>query len=150
MAEVLQAHWLRALRLQGRVAVAMIDIDHFKSYNDRYGHVAGDTCLQRVATALSANIRDEDTVARYGGEEFAVILPDADAAAAYAVAERVRVTVQALDEPHAASPAGTVTVSIGVAVTVPRADTTVEDLIKCADALLYEAKRNGRNQVVAG
>jgi diguanylate cyclase (GGDEF)-like protein len=144
---ILAAEWQNASRRQVPLAVAMVDVDHFKSYNDRYGHGAGDRCLRSVASVLNHHVRGEDTVARYGGEEFTIVLPSADANAAYMVAERVRAAVAALDEPHAGSEFGVVSVSVGVAAAVPTVDTTPEALIEQADAQLYEAKRGGRNRV---
>jgi diguanylate cyclase (GGDEF)-like protein len=147
MAEVLEAEWSRGCRAGGPVAVVMIDIDHFKPYNDHYGHLAGDACLRRVAAALSQTIRSTDLLARYGGEEFAMILPGADDAVASEVAERARAAVAALAEPHAAAPAGVVTVSVGVAVGFPNTGLACDELVEHADAGLYAAKRHGRNQV---
>jgi len=100
-----------------------------------------------VAGALNSIVRGTDVLARYGGEEFVIILPGADAGDAYHVAERARSAVAALNEPHAMAPSGFVTVSIGVAGTVPAPDAPVERLIQSADAELYDAKREGRNTV---
>jgi diguanylate cyclase (GGDEF)-like protein len=147
MSEMLAAEWSRSTRARGPIAVVMIDIDHFKPYNDHYGHLVGDACLRRVAAALSQTVRTTDLLARYGGEEFAMILPGADDAVAAEVAERARAAVAALGEPHAAAPAGVVTVSVGVAVGFPAADLTSDQLVERADAGLYAAKRHGRNQV---
>ena len=147
-AEVIEAEWERSLRQQLPIGVAMIDVDHFKSYNDHYGHILGDACLRQIATALQQGIRQHvDLVGRYGGEEFVIILPGADIDIVRAVAERVRSAVAALQERHEGASAGVVTVSIGVAAFVPSAHTTPEHLIRAADAALYEAKRSGRNQV---
>jgi diguanylate cyclase (GGDEF)-like protein len=144
---ILAAEWQNAARRQAPLAVAMIDIDHFKLYNDRYGHAAGDRCLHSVASVLNHHVRGEDTVARYGGEEFTIVLPAADVDAAYNVAERVRKAVAALNEPHAGSSFGHVSISVGVAATIPTPDTTPEMLVERADAQLYEAKHGGRNRV---
>ncbi len=147
-AEVLEAEWKRALRPRSSLGVAMIDIDHFKLYNDHYGHLAGDECLRRVAASLSASLREgTDLVARYGGEEFVMVLPSADPAAAWQVAERARAAVAALQEPHETASHGIVTVSIGVASTVPSAQGDAQQFLGVADAALYASKRNGRNQV---
>ena len=148
--EVLGDQWRRMLEQHSEVGVAMIDIDHFKLYNDRYGHVAGDICLRRVAAVINENVRDVDTVARYGGEEFAIILPNSNAGTTRAVAERVAAAVAGLAEPHADSALGFVTVSIGVASQIVSIDTTVQGLVERADEYLYEAKHNGRNQVAGG
>ena len=119
-------------------------------FNDRYGHVAGDACLRKVAGVLGQGVRaGPDLVARYGGEEFAVILPGIDARMAQAMAERLRASVAALAEPHAGAAAGIVTVSAGVAAVLPSPRTTAEQLIRAADAALYQAKGGGRNQVRA-
>ena len=147
LADLLEAEWQRGRRRGEPLAVAMIDIDHFKLYNDHYGHLIGDTCLRRVAAAINETVRTNDAVARYGGEEFAIVLPGGDTAAAGRVADRVREAVEALAEPHAAASSGIVTVSIGVASTVPSAQHTPEELVAAADVQLYRAKRNGRNQV---
>jgi diguanylate cyclase (GGDEF)-like protein len=125
----------------------MIDIDRFKSYNDHYGHAAGDSCLQRVATHLRGHVRDTDVVARYGGEEFGLVMPDADMTSAVRMAEGLRNGIVALAEPLASTGAPVVTVSIGVAAAVPSAGGTWEHLVERADAELYHAKRAGRNQV---
>ncbi|MBM2614837.1 diguanylate cyclase [Actinoplanes sp. LDG1-06] len=129
------------------LAVAMIDIDHFKLYNDRLGHAAGDGCLRVVARTIARVVRDEGLVARYGGEEFTIVLPRTGAAAAVAVAERVQQAIHAAAQPHPAAPSGLVTVSVGVSCEVPSSGRRVADLIADADAGLYEAKHAGRNQV---
>ena len=132
------------------VAVAMIDIDHFKKFNDRYGHPAGDACLRRVAQAMSAVTRDPDIVCRYGGEEFVMVLPNAPADHALALGERIRRTVAELGIPHADNPDGVVTISVGMAAAAT-AGTSAAELLATADGALYEAKRDGRNRVrVAG
>jgi diguanylate cyclase (GGDEF)-like protein len=148
MAEVLDAEWRRALRDRSALAVAMIDIDHFKLYNDHYGHPAGDRCLRIVADAISRTVRETDLAARYGGEEFAIILPGSDVASARTVADRVCVAVAALDEPHALAARGFVTVSVGFAAVTPARHLAVDVLIEAADGELYRAKSNGRNQVM--
>jgi diguanylate cyclase (GGDEF)-like protein len=147
MTDVLDAEWRRALRTHEPLAVAMIDVDHFKLYNDHYGHLAGDDCLRRVATALARHVRGSDLAARYGGEEFALILSGADTDAARGIAERVRTEIEASAEPHPLSTAGHVTVSIGVAAVIPTAHSTAAALLNAADAELYRAKHRGRNRV---
>jgi diguanylate cyclase (GGDEF)-like protein len=149
-AEVLEAEWTRARAGGDVIALALIDVDHFKLYNDRYGHVAGDACLRLVASALSDGVRGSDLLARYGGEEFAVILPGADRRAVRQVAERLRTLVAARREPHAGTPAGAVTISVGAAAVSPGPHLSAEQLIEAADAALYEAKRSGRNRVRIG
>jgi len=147
LGDLLDEEWQRGLDSGATMSVAMIDVDHFKLYNDHYGHLAGDDCLRRVAAAVNETVRAGDTVARYGGEEFAIVLRGHDVEAAYRVAERVRAAVEALDEPHAMAAAGRVTVSIGVATSVPEPGRTPEQLVADADAHLYHAKHAGRNRV---
>jgi diguanylate cyclase (GGDEF)-like protein len=139
--------WQTTFGTDSALAIAMIDIDHFKLYNDGLGHAAGDGCLRTVARTIARMVPDSGLVARYGGEEFTVVLPGADRAAAIETAERIQRAVHALNQPHPAAPGGVVTVSIGVACEVPEAGRTVADLTADADAALYEAKENGRNQV---
>ena len=128
----------------------MIDIDHFKRFNDHYGHQQGDTCLRSVARRARRGIRDGDLIARYGGEEFAVILPGTSLSAALRVAERVRAVVSELAMPHeGVSPGATVSISLGVASMMPDDATAPNRLIEIADRHLYAAKRAGRNRVSA-
>jgi diguanylate cyclase (GGDEF)-like protein len=145
----LEQAWCDGADATEPLAFAMIDIDHFKLYNDHYGHLAGDACLELVARTLSQAVRDGDMVARYGGEEFAVVLPRTDRATAHAVGERIQQAVAALAEKHATAAAEIVTVSVGVAAEVPGAGRAVEDLLADADTHLYEAKQRGRNRVVS-
>ena len=145
--EVLAAEWLRARRSGDSLGLAILDIDHFKIYNDHYGHGAGDRCLQRVADGLRRNVRDQDLPARYGGEEFAIVMPNTDVDAALQVAERLRLAVATLAEPHPLTPDGIVTISVGVAATKPTSDGLIENLLEQADVELYRAKRGGRNRV---
>jgi diguanylate cyclase (GGDEF)-like protein/PAS domain S-box-containing protein len=142
-------HW-RALRDRTRLAMIMIDVDWFKSFNDCYGHPAGDECLKLISKAIEhALLRPGDVVARYGGEEFAVLLPSTDESGAAVLAERIRRAVFALAVEHSASPARVATISAGVAAWAPNAsDTGLETLMKDADRALYRAKHNGRNTVV--
>ncbi len=148
--EVLAHELARAARGNTPLALVLLDVDHFKKFNDHYGHPAGDACLQGVAGMLSQQVnRTGDLAARYGGEEFAIVLPHTDLAGAMAVAERVRLEILALSIPHVNSPFGVVTASLGVAalVTPAAAGVGVSDLIANADRQLYEAKRLGRNRV---
>jgi diguanylate cyclase (GGDEF)-like protein len=146
--ETLEAELLRCRRTGDALALLMVDVDLFKPYNDRYGHLEGDRCLKAVAQALKHTAREGmDFVARFGGEEFVVLAPAADAAQAVAVAERIRDAVAALREPHADSPHGVVTVSIGAASFAADAATRASALLDAADAALYQAKRLGRNRV---
>lgn len=147
--EALRLEWLRAQRNAAPLAFLLADVDHFKAYNDTYGHPKGDECLRAIAGMINSKIfRPADLVARYGGEEFAVIMPGTDLEGAISVAERVREAVIALDMPHRGSgTAGHVTVSVGVAALVPSPATTPELLVAAADAALYRAKHGGRNRV---
>lgn len=144
--QALAGPWARERRAHHPLSVLMIDIDHFKALNDRYGHPAGDACLREVARRLQEALgRPDDVLARYGGEEFIALLHDADAAGAQAVAERLRAAVEALAVEHAGSPFGVVTVSIGAASAAQHGETA--RLIAAADKALYEAKCAGRNRV---
>ncbi len=146
----LDREWRRAARAREVVGLLMIDVDHFKTYNDRHGHQAGDRALRAVAEALAAALRrPADLAARYGGEEFAALLPATDHAGALAVAEEVRRAIAALDLPHMDSPFGRVTVSVGAASLRARRPDGSDALIGAADAALYDAKRQGRDRVVA-
>jgi len=142
--------WARAIRAGTSIGLVLVDVDHFKPYNDRYGHPAGDECLRRIAAVLGRTLlRAGDLVARYGGEEFAAILPLTDVDAATAVAERMRRSVEALAMPHGATPLGIVTISGGVAASRPDPGANALDLVARVDAALYEAKAMGRNRIVA-
>jgi diguanylate cyclase (GGDEF)-like protein len=143
-----QTEWERGRVNDWSVGVLMIDIDNFKMYNDAMGHLAGDECIQAVARALASSVRTSDVVCRYGGEEFAIILPKAELRHAFSVAQRAQEAIRALAIPHPGE-IGRVTVSIGVAARVPDKEHDPQKLIAAADAALYEAKRAGRDQVVA-
>ncbi len=147
--EVLASEWSRAARSPQPLALVMLDVDFFKPYNDHYGHLAGDDCLRHIATALAAHMRRPgDLVARYGGEEFVLLISAANAADAWRMAEDVRQTLAALALPHAASPFGLVSASLGVALHVPTAGESPDLLLQQADQALYQAKAQGRNQTV--
>ncbi|MBN2646035.1 MAG: diguanylate cyclase [Desulfuromonadaceae bacterium] len=141
--------WRAALRQQTPLGLLMIDIDHFKCYNDYFGHQQGDVCLQAVAETLQrACQRPGDFVARYGGEEFAVLLPDTDANDSFHVAKRIQHQLAAQDlQNPAATEFVRVTLSIGCCSLIPAPDQTVEDLIRLADQSLYRAKKEGRNRI---
>jgi len=146
----LGAEWQRAARLQRPLALLMIDVDHFKLFNDHCGHVEGDECLRQVGEVIGiAAAKGSYFAARYGGEEFSLLLPGADAEAALAAAEQLRRTVEDLAIAHAAAPRGRVTVSVGVAALRPAPGENAQALVEAADAALYAAKRQGRNTVVA-
>jgi diguanylate cyclase (GGDEF)-like protein len=142
----------RAKRGATPLSLLMIDIDHFKAYNDHYGHQKGDQCLIQVAGALAEMLkRPCDLMARYGGEEFAMILPETDVDQALLMAEAIRARAQELAIPHERNtdPSQRVTVSIGIATQKPETPVEIEALIGAADRALYQAKRNGRNLVAA-
>ncbi len=147
--EALDHEWRRAARSNAPLACVMIDIDHFKAFNDRYGHLQGDACLRQIASALVSTARRAgDVVARYGGEEFAVVLPGTSAANARLVADQLRTDVAALRIPHDASTTGPhVTISLGVASIIPKVGVSPATLVAAADRALYQAKRSGRNCV---
>lgn len=147
--EGLRAEWRRCRRSHMPLALIMIDIDHFKLYNDHYGHQIGDACLQQVADVIRAQFnRSHDIVTRFGGEEFACLMPECDLEGARRKAEEVRQAVQALAIEHPASPtAAVVTLSIGIHAMIPDAGRSTEELVRDADARLYQAKQAGRNRV---
>ncbi|ANJ68167.1 diguanylate cyclase response regulator [Halothiobacillus diazotrophicus] len=150
MDEVLENECRRAQRNKMALSLLMIDVDHFKEYNDHYGHGAGDECLRQIGGVLAMMpMRPGDFVARYGGEEFSVILPGCNITGAQIIAERIRVTIEALNLPHAHSTtARHVTVSIGCATSRQTDELTPERLLAAADQALYQAKQQGRNRVV--
>src|SRR6267154_2183762 len=145
----LDFEWMKALQYHTELSLLMIDVDHFKLYNDTYGHPEGDACLTRLGETLSGIAADTFGFAgRYGGEEFCLLLPNTTAARALEIGETVRAAVQGLAMPHATSSHQTVTVSVGVACTTPNDSQRPGDLIEAADAALYAAKHRGRNTVV--
>ena len=147
--EALEQEWKRSTRSGESLALIMADIDHFKAYNDHYGHGGGDQCLKAVAQALAQSIdRAGDIVARYGGEEFVAVMPNTDAAGAQLLAERWRANVAALRLPHGfSSAADHVTISVGYAALKPVIDRAPTELLELADKMLYQAKEQGRNRV---
>jgi len=146
----LEREWRQAALRRQPLALMMIDIDHFKLFNDRYGHVRGDACLRAVGETLSlVTLEEAVLVARYGGEEFALLLPGLDLERTAALAEEARNTIEDLLISHAEAPCGLVTISIGVESLVPDLEQPAADLVEAADRALYAAKRRGRNMVVA-
>lgn len=148
--ESLRAEWDRARRNRTSLALLMIDVDHFKRFNDRYGHPAGDRCLTEVAAAIASVVRRPgDVAARYGGEEFVILLPDTEASGAAELARRVIEQVDAAGMAHEDSPtAANVTVSVGVSFCLPHGSATAQGLTDAADEALYEAKSTGRHRFV--
>lgn len=148
--ETLRLEIKRAMRTGSPLSLVLLDVDFFKKYNDRYGHVAGDECLRQVAAALRDSLaRPIDLAARYGGEEFAVVLPATGQVGARYIAERLRLAVMDLGIAHAGNPPGVVTISAGVCTLhgTPDQDEELEGFVGQADALLYRAKAEGRNRV---
>jgi diguanylate cyclase (GGDEF)-like protein len=145
--DTLHGEWQRALRQQQPLSLLMVDVDNFKQYNDAYGHLGGDECLQRIAAAVANEMRTNDLVARYGGEEFAVILPNQSLKGAAIVAERIRCRVEQLHLPNLGSQPHVVTVSIGAATALASPDTDPSQLVATADSALYRAKHMGRNRI---
>ena len=146
---ILATEWRRAIRFGRPISLLIVDIDHFKQFNDSLGHQRGDECLRKVAGTLACGAhRAGDVVARYGGDEFAVILPGIDRGAAAAIAEKIRAAVEDERIPHPLSSAAAhVTLSIGIATSAPRMGENLEKLVCFADVALYRAKERGRNRV---
>lgn len=149
---VLEREWAEARRNTQPLSLILLDVDNFKPYNDRYGHLAGDDCLKRIASRLShAATRPRDFFARFGGEEFVFVLPQSDEAAASRVAERCRELLFKEQIVHEASPTSrVVTASMGVGTIIPGHEDVVRAFVESVDARLYRAKALGRNRVVAG
>ncbi len=146
--ENLDAAWSQASRMGVPLSLIILDVDHFKKFNDSYGHPAGDECLRRVAQVLSSCIkRGGDTVARYGGEEFAAVLFHTPMTDAKHIAEKMCRVVMEIGLKHEQSPYGVVTISLGGATVLPSVKSTPQELIQHADAALYRAKELGRNRV---
>jgi diguanylate cyclase (GGDEF)-like protein/PAS domain S-box-containing protein len=147
--DAILSEWRRASREGSKLSLLLIDADHFKRYNDTYGHVRGDSCLKQIAEAcLDIVLRPGDLVARYGGEEFAVVLPGTDEAGAVGVAEDICQAVRNRRLPHEGNAPGIVTVSVGCATIIPQRGRSPQELIEAADQALYRAKGRGRNRVV--
>jgi two-component system chemotaxis family response regulator WspR len=150
--EFLGREWLRSMREHAELSLILIDIDYFKQFNDRYGHLAGDDCLRQVATALKRTVqRAGDLVARYGGDEFACILPGTGQKSAGIVAQRITDTIAGLRIPHEGSAvADHVTLSLGLATIIPERGQEYSDLIRMADQNLYFVKQQERNGIAGG
>ena len=137
----------RVSRYSHRYCLAVLDVDHFKSYNDTYGHQAGDQVLQDVAAKLKDEVRSGDALYRYGGEEFLCIFPEQSLDSGTEAVQRMRLGLEALAIPHAGNPRGVLTISAGLAVLDPSHDRSVTKVLKEADEALYRAKQLGRNRV---
>lgn len=146
--EFISNEWMRAARENSPLSLVLIDIDHFKTYNDNYGHQGGDDCLRKVAQALASNVhRPSDLVARYGGEEFVVVMPGTSKDGAITIADALRTSIDSMNLPHDySSTSDHVTISLGVSTVVPTNESKAEELIEKADGALYKAKESGRNQ----
>jgi diguanylate cyclase (GGDEF)-like protein/PAS domain S-box-containing protein len=147
LSEMLERETRRAARADHGLGILMLDLDHFKKFNDTYGHDAGDTVLRETAAFLTKSVRAEDFVCRYGGEEFVVVLPMADLKASRARAEHIRTKLRELTVLHQGQSVGILTVSVGVAE-LPVHGTSPKELLEAADAALYRAKREGRDRVI--
>jgi len=150
--EYLETEWRHAIRVREPISLLMVDIDHFKQYNDTYGHLAGDEVLRTVAqTVMRSFSRPKDMASRFGGEEFAVILPQTVGRDLQMLGEKVVLAIAALDLPHSASAtADRVTVSVGGAGLIPQRGDNLFTLVEAADKALYRAKGAGRNRAVTG
>ena len=150
--EILSQEHGRHVRSGGELSLILLDIDHFKAFNDIYGHVKGDECLRQVARVIAESAsRPADLAARYGGEEFVCILPETNSVGAVVIAQKIRLGIQALAIPHTGSSvSGHVTVSLGIVTVRCTINGSVVDIVEQADAMLYQAKSSGRNQVKFG
>jgi diguanylate cyclase (GGDEF)-like protein/PAS domain S-box-containing protein len=146
--ETLDFEWRRAIRDHSELSVLLIDVDHFKTYNDINGHLAGDNCLRQISEcALEAVHRPADLLARFGGDEFAVVLPNTNNLGAWEIAEQIRRAVESKRTPHAGNPHAVITVSIGCATHHPDRHSDYSTLLLAADSALYKAKNSGRNRI---
>jgi diguanylate cyclase (GGDEF)-like protein/PAS domain S-box-containing protein len=144
--EFFEIEWQRSMRPQTDFSLLLIDVDHFKQYNDLYGHLTGDSCLKLIAETIRATLhRATDLLARYGGEEFAVVLPHTSAEGAHSLAQQIRTAIENLRIPHDGSPHHIVTLSIGCATQIPLPNSPRTSFLERADKALYEAKSAGRN-----
>ena len=149
--DVLAKEWGRSARSGDPLSLLMIDIDHFKRFNDNFGHAGGDQCLTTMANVIANSVRRaSDLPARYGGEEFAIVLPSTDLDGALIVAETLRQSIEAREIRHPGNTASPfVTTSIGAAAVIPAPNARAEEIIRCADYALYRAKALGRNRICA-
>ena len=149
--EMLHKEWHRALREQEFISILLIDIDHFKQYNDHYGHLKGDECLKLIANIFQSSIkRETDFLARFGGEEFSVILPNTDLKGAEAFALQLMQNIQDAEIPHEGNGSfGKITASIGLTSLLPNTSITAADALSFTDGCLYEAKNAGRNTCIS-
>lgn len=146
--KIMQSEWDNSICEKSYLSVALIDIDFFKSYNDTYGHIAGDDCIKMVVNTISSSLkRPTDSIARFGGEEFIVILPNTNQHEASNFCEGIREAVEALHLPHPNSPIACVTVSVGVCTMFPTQNYSCKFLVNNADKALYHAKYDGRNKI---
>jgi len=146
--EVLEKEWSRAIRESSTISIVLMDVDLFKSYNDLYGHLAGDDCLRRIAEIASSTLRRSgDILARFGGEEFALVLPNTDAEGAASVAAQIHASIRTAAIPHLATPKGRLSLSLGCATACPPLQGAAAELVAAADRALYQAKRDGRDRV---
>lgn len=147
--ETLEREWRRMVREEEPISLILCDVDHFKMYNDTYGHQAGDDCLQKVASAIAqAAQRPGDLVARYGGEEFALILPSTPSQGAVTVANNIRKSLKSLKIPHEKSPINYVSLSFGISSVIPSPQSSYRSFLESADRALYQAKNEGRDRIV--
>jgi diguanylate cyclase (GGDEF)-like protein len=146
--EALNVEWRKAARDHCELSLLLFDADHFKRFNDTYGHVQGDDCLKRIAeAALDVVLWPRDLLARYGGEEFAVILPSCGSNHARSIAEKIRMAVRSRAIAHTGNSSGFVTVSIGCTTMQPQTGMDPKQLIEAADQALYKAKKQGRDRI---
>ncbi len=146
--EILNRELARSLREESPLGIVLGDVDRFKSINDEFGHIVGDTVLRKVGVQMAASVRHYDAVGRYGGEEFLIVLPGCDLEASQRLAERVRVATEQIPESVLGIDRN-VTMSFGLTAQIPHSGTNLELLLKTADEALYQAKEQGRNRVVA-
>jgi len=148
--DAFKEEWNRCYRMGSPLSLIMVDVDHFKEYNDKFGHKAGDLCLCRIANILENHTRRTgDLAARYGGEEFMLLLPNMDSARAFTLAETIRYSVGQADKGQTNRSTSEITISLGIATIIPTKGGKPENLILEADKAMYEAKRTGRNRTVA-